>query len=55
VGNLAALMTSLGVAVPVLLSWHLYLISHGETSIESHDNAYLEDKAASDGLVSTAK
>ena len=35
----------------VLLLWHLYMVSKGETSIESHDNAYLEGKAASEGLV----
>jgi hypothetical protein len=35
----------------VLLLWHLYMVSKGETSIESHDNTYLEGKAASEGLV----
>jgi palmitoyltransferase len=40
-----------GVAVPVLGGWHVYLASRGETSIESHDNSYLEGKAKADGLV----
>jgi palmitoyltransferase len=34
------------------MSWHLYMVSKGETSIESHDNAYLETRARSEGLVS---
>lgn len=42
---------SLGIAVPVLMAWHLHMVSHGETSIESHDNAYLEGKARAEGLV----
>jgi hypothetical protein len=41
-----------GLAVNVLLLWHLYLVSNGETSIESHDNAFLANKAAAEGLVS---
>jgi palmitoyltransferase len=41
-----------GVAVPVLGGWHVYLASRGETSIESHDNHYLEGKAKAEGLVS---
>lgn len=35
----------------VLLLWHVYMVSKGETSIESHDNSYLEGKAAAEGLV----
>jgi palmitoyltransferase len=42
---------TVGVAVPVLGGWHVYLASRGETSIESHDNSYLEGKAKADGLV----
>jgi palmitoyltransferase len=45
----------LGVAVPVLMSWHLYMVSQGETSIESHDNAFLESKARAEGLVSSSR
>lgn len=41
-----------GIAVPVLLSWHLYMVSKGETSIESHDNSYLDNRASAEGLVS---
>jgi hypothetical protein len=42
-----------GIAVPVLGGWHVYLASRGESSIESHDNHYLEGKAKAEGLVST--
>ncbi|WWD19997.1 hypothetical protein CI109_104470 [Kwoniella shandongensis] len=45
------LCIAIGVAVPVLMSWHLYMVSKGETSIESHDNAYLEKKAQQEGLI----
>lgn len=37
--------------MPVLGGWHVYLASRGETSIESHDNHYLEGKAKAEGLV----
>jgi palmitoyltransferase len=47
----ARLTLALGIAVPVLMAWHLHMVSHGETSIESHDNAYLEGKARAEGLV----
>lgn len=40
-----------GIAVPVLGGWHVYLASRGESSIESHDNHYLEGKAKAEGLV----
>ena len=40
-----------GFAVPVLCSWHLYMITKNETSIESHDNSYLEGRAKADGLI----
>lgn len=30
----------------------MYMVSRGETSIESHDNDYLERKAKEEGLVS---
>ena len=39
-----------GVAVPVLCAWHVYMVARGETSIESHDNAYFETKAKAEGL-----
>ncbi|WVQ79515.1 hypothetical protein IAT38_001614 [Cryptococcus sp. DSM 104549] len=45
------LCIAIGVAVPVLMMWHLYMISCGETSIESHDNGYLADKAKAEGLI----
>ena len=41
-----------GVAVPMLLFWHLHLISRGETSIEGHDNDYFAKKAKERGVVS---
>lgn len=49
--QLTGLTRCTGVAVPVLGGWHVYLASRGETSIESHDNSYLEGKAKSEGLV----
>ena len=42
---------TVGIAVPVLGGWHVYLASRGESSIESHDNSYLEGKAKAEGLV----
>lgn len=42
---------AVGAAVLVLGGWHLFMVSRGETSIESHDNEYLEKKAKSEGLV----
>lgn len=36
----------------MLLFWHLYLISRGETSIEGHDNDYFTKKAKERGVVS---
>ncbi|XAO25425.1 hypothetical protein I312_104248 [Cryptococcus bacillisporus CA1280] len=45
------LAVAIGVAVPILTLWHLYMVSNGETSIESHDNAYLASKAKSEGLI----
>lgn len=41
-----------GIAVPILLTWHLFLVARGETSIESHDNDYFTKKAKEQGLVS---
>jgi hypothetical protein len=41
-----------GCAVPMLLVWHVYLISRGETSIEGHDNDYFTTKAKERGVVS---
>ena len=40
-----------GIAVPILLFWHLHLISRGETSIEAHDNEYFAKKAKENGMV----
>lgn len=40
-----------GGAVFVLGAWHLFMVARGETSIESHDNDYLDKKAKSEGLV----
>ncbi|GFZ43290.1 hypothetical protein JCM24511_01009 [Saitozyma sp. JCM 24511] len=48
---LYVLSMAIGIAVPVLMAWHLHMVSHGETSIESHDNAYLEGKARAEGLI----
>jgi palmitoyltransferase len=45
------LAIAIGIAVPVLMSWHVYMVSKGETSIESHDNAYLDAKAKKEGLI----
>ena len=36
----------------MLLVWHIYLISRGETSIEGHDNDYFTKKAKERGVVS---
>ncbi|GHJ90120.1 hypothetical protein NliqN6_6522 [Naganishia liquefaciens] len=41
---------AIGIAVPVLLSWHLILVARGETSIEAHDNDYFANKAKQQGL-----
>lgn len=38
----------------MLLVWHIYLISRGETSIEGHDNDYFTTKAKERGVVSLA-
>ena len=35
----------------MLMGWHLYMVSHGETSIEAHDNNYLDTKAKAEGLI----
>jgi hypothetical protein len=48
---LYVLSIAIGVAVPILGGWHVYLASRGETSIESHDNSYLEGKAKAERLV----
>lgn len=45
------LSIAIGLAVPVLAGWHLYMVAHGETSIEGHDNDYLRLRAKKDGLV----
>nr|XP_019009035.1 vacuolar protein [Kwoniella pini CBS 10737]OCF47816.1 vacuolar protein [Kwoniella pini CBS 10737] len=45
------LCLAIGFAVSVLMFWHLYMVSYGETSIESHDNAYLAGKAKKEGLI----
>ena len=31
------LAVALGLAVTVMLTWHLYLVSTGQTSVENHD------------------
>ncbi|CAD6573713.1 MAG: hypothetical protein TREMPRED_000891 [Tremellales sp. Tagirdzhanova-0007] len=48
---LYVLSIAIGIAVPVLASWHVYMVSKGETSIESHDNAYLDTRARAEGLI----
>lgn len=45
------LSVALGLAVPMLLFWHIYLISRGETSIEGHDNDYFAKKAKERNMV----
>ncbi|WWC93157.1 uncharacterized protein L201_008124 [Kwoniella dendrophila CBS 6074] len=45
------LCLAIGFAVSILMLWHLYMVSYGETSIESHDNAYLAGKAKKEGLI----
>ncbi|KAK1927884.1 DHHC palmitoyltransferase-domain-containing protein [Papiliotrema laurentii] len=45
------LCIAIGFAVPILCAWHIYMITRNETSIESHDNAYLESRAKADGLI----
>ncbi|ODO07039.1 hypothetical protein I350_04407 [Cryptococcus amylolentus CBS 6273] len=45
------LAAAIGFAVGVLCAWHLYMVSKGETSIESHDNDYLANKAKREGLI----
>ncbi|WVW86546.1 hypothetical protein I302_108595 [Kwoniella bestiolae CBS 10118] len=45
------LCLAIGFAVSVLMFWHLYMVSNGETSIESHDNSYLSGKAKKEGLI----
>jgi palmitoyltransferase len=47
-----SLIQIIGIAVPILLTWHLFLVARGETSIESHDNDYFTKKAKKEGLVS---
>ncbi|WVQ96343.1 hypothetical protein IAU59_003447 [Kwoniella sp. CBS 9459] len=42
---------AIGFAVTVLMLWHMHMVSYGETSIESHDNAYLAKKAKKEGLI----
>lgn len=37
--------------MPVLDGWHMYMVARGETSIEGHDNDYLEKRAKKSGLV----
>jgi palmitoyltransferase len=49
------LAVACGGAVLVLGSWHLFMVMRGETSIESHDNGFLEKKAKEEGLVRTPK
>lgn len=48
---LYVLAVAIGIAVPILLFWHLHLISRGETSIEAHDNEYFAKKAKENGMV----
>ncbi|WVR08354.1 hypothetical protein IAU60_005409 [Kwoniella sp. DSM 27419] len=45
------LCAAIGCAVTILMLWHLHMVSYGETSIESHDNAYLSRKAKKEGLI----
>lgn len=45
------LSLTIGLAVPLLGGWQLYMVMRGETSIESHDNEYLDHKAKEEGLV----
>jgi palmitoyltransferase len=43
---------ALGIAVGAMLSWHLYLISKGETSVENHDFGTYRKLAKGRGQVS---
>ncbi|KAL7423685.1 hypothetical protein Q5752_001267 [Cryptotrichosporon argae] len=45
------LCLAIGIAVFTLCTWHLVMVSNGETSIESHDNVYLENKAKAEGMI----
>lgn len=45
------LSAAIGMAVPVLLAWHVYLVARGETSIEAHDNEYFTKRAKEQDLV----
>lgn len=47
------LSAAIGLAVPVLLAWHVLLVARGETSIEAHDNDYFTKRAREQGLVSS--
>lgn len=40
---------ALGIAVSAMLSWHLYLIGRGQTSVENHDFSQYKKVAASRG------
>jgi palmitoyltransferase len=44
---------ALGIAVGAMFSWHLYLISKGETSVENHDFGTYRKLAKGRGQVST--
>ncbi|KAI5449247.1 hypothetical protein NCC49_005163 [Naganishia albida] len=44
------LSAAIGLAVPVLLAWHVLLVARGETSIEAHDNDYFTKRAREQGL-----
>ena len=41
----------LGFAVGIMVSWHLYAVSIGETSVESHDNEVYSRYAKERGTV----
>lgn len=45
------LALALGIAVSVMLSWHVLQASWGETSVEGHDNAYYAKRAKERGEV----
>lgn len=44
---------ALGLAVGAMLSWHLYLISKGQTTVENHDFATYRKLAKNRGEVGT--
>jgi palmitoyltransferase len=45
---------AIGLAVTAMMSWHLWLISQGQTSVENHDASHYRKMATSRGEVSPA-